>query len=93
MVDFVFEDGEKYQVDLGKRLLNFSVKIFELLKLIPYKKEFDVFRYQLSKSSTSIGANFEEAQSTTYKEFAQKLRIALREANETKYWLRLIKEL
>ena len=42
---------------------------------------------------TSIGANFEEAQSTTYKEFAQKLRIALREANETKYWLRLIKEL
>ena len=57
MDDFVFEDGGKYQVDLGKRLLNFSVKIFELLEFIPYKKEFDVFRYQLSKSSTSIGAN------------------------------------
>ena len=35
----------------------------------------------------------EEAQSTTYKEFIQKLRISLREANESKYWLKVIKEL
>ena len=60
---------------------------------LPHHRELDVIRYQLSKSSTSIGANFEEAQSTTMKEFVQKLRIALREANESKYWLKIVKEL
>ena len=82
-----------YKVDLDKRLLLFSVNIIKFLQTLPYKKEFEVFRYQLSKSATSVGANFEEAQSTTYKEFIQKLRISLREANESKYWLRVIKEL
>ena len=87
------ETRSKYKVDLDKRLLTFSVNIIKFLQTLPYKKEFEVFRYQLSKSATSIGANFEEAQSTTYKEFIQKLRISLREANESKYWLRIIKEL
>ena len=87
------EESVKYKIDLDKRLLSFAVNTIKFLQTIPYKKEFDVFRYQLSKSATSIGANFEEAQSTTYKEFIQKLRISLREANETKYWLRIIKEL
>jgi len=87
------ETGSKYKVDLDKRLLTFSVNTIKFLQTLPYKKEFEVFRYQLSKSATSIGANFEEAQSTTYKEFIQKLRISLREANESKYWLRVIKEL
>ena len=87
------EEKSRYKVDLDKRLLNFSVKTIKFLQTLPYKREFDVFRYQLSKSATSIGANFEEAQSTTYKEFVQKLRISLREANESKYWLRVIKEL
>ena len=87
------ETKSKYKVDLDKRLLTFSVNIIKFLQTLPYKKEFEVFRYQLSKSATSIGANFEEAQSTTYREFIQKLRISLREANESKYWLRIIKEL
>ena len=87
------EAKSKYKVDLDKRLLLFSVNIIKFLQTLPYKKEFEVFRYQLSKSATSVGANFEEAQSTTYKEFIQKLRISLREANESKYWLRVIKEL
>ena len=86
-------DKSHYKVDLDKRLLLFSVNIIKFLQTLPYKKEFEVFRYQLSKSATSVGANFEEAQSTTYKEFIQKLRISLREANESKYWLRVIKEL
>ena len=87
------EAKSKYKVDLDKRLLKFSVNTIRFLQTLPYKKEFEVFRYQLSKSATSVGANFEEAQSTTYKEFIQKLRISLREANESKYWLRVIKEL
>jgi len=42
---------------------------------------------------TSIGANFSEAQSTTYREFIAKLRIALREAHETLYWFKVLQKL
>ena len=89
----VREKGKEYTVNLRDRLLQFSVKVIRFLMKLPSNKEYDVFRYQLSKSSTSIGANYEEAQSTSAKEFIQKVRIALREANESKYWLTILDEL
>ena len=49
-----------------------------------------MIKYQLSKSATSIGANYEESQTATYNEFIQRIRISLREANETIYWLKII---
>lgn len=55
-------------------------------------KEYIISR-QLLKSSTSKGANIEEAQGAISKaEFITKVQIALKEAKETKYWLRLIKD-
>ncbi len=83
----------KYEVDLKEIIFQFALETLKFLMMLPYKRELDVFRNQLSKSATSIGANFEEAQSTSYKEFVQKMRIALREANESRYWLKLLKEL
>jgi four helix bundle protein len=48
---------------------------------------------QLLRSGTSIGANVEEAiGGSSRKDFIHKLEIAYREARETKYWLRLLKE-
>lgn len=79
--------------DLSERLLNFAVNCFELIKQLPQNREFDVLRYQLSKSSTSIGANYEESQSTTFKEFSQRIRICVREALETWYWIKIISAL
>ena len=73
--------------------MSFSVDVIRFLSTLPYKKEYDVLRYQLSKSATYIGANYEESQATTFREFIQKLRIALREANESKYWLHIIERL
>lgn len=87
------EVEKKYELDLRQRLLNYAVDTLKFLMKLPYKKEFDVIRYQLSKSATSVGANYEEAQSSSEKEFVQKLRIALREANESKYWYKIIDEL
>ena len=52
----------KYEVDLKKRLLDFAINTMRFIMTLPYKKEFDVFRYQLSKSATSIGANYRETQ-------------------------------
>ena len=52
-----------------------------------------VLSRQLLKSGTSIGANIEESQGAISKaEFIAKIQISYKEAKETKYWLRLIKD-
>ncbi len=84
---------DKGNEELRSRLLDFAVNVLKMLSNLPFKKEYDVLKYQLSKSATSIGANYEESQSSTYKEFLHKIRISLREANETKYWLAIIEQL
>ena len=70
---------------------NFSVKVVRFcLEMQKQKKEFIISR-QLLKSATSIGANIEEAQGAISKaEFIAKIQISLKEAKETKYWIRLI---
>ena len=79
--------------DLQERLLDFVVKTIQFLRTIPHNKEYDVFRYQLSKSSSSMGANYEESQACTKNEFKQRIAICLREARETNYWYRVIDKL
>ncbi|WP_457618694.1 four helix bundle protein [Lutibacter sp.] len=87
------EKESRYEIDLREKLLQFSIDTLKFLKTIPYRKEYEVLRDQLSRSVTSIGANYEEAQTATYNEFIQRIRIALREANETLYWLKIIQGL
>ena len=74
----VKEKGQKYAIDLHERLLQFAVDIIKFLFLLPYLKELDVFRNQLSKAATSIGANYEESQAGTYNEFKNRIQICLR---------------
>ena len=75
-------------------MFSFAIRVFGLLKTIRKEKEYNVFRYQLSKSATSIGANYEEAQAAfSVKDFASKIGSCLKEARETNYFLRLILEL
>ncbi len=87
------ETKTKYKIDLRKRLINFAVNSIKFLMTLPNKRVYSVFQWQFSKCVTSIGANYEESQATTTKEFVQKVRIALREANESNYWLKLMEEL
>ena len=89
----VQEKYENYKEKLRNRLSQFSIDVIKLLMQIPFKRELEVFKTQLSRSATAIGANFVEAQATSYKEFIQRMRIALREANESGYWLNLLKSL
>lgn len=71
----------------------FSIRIVNLYKfLIQEKKEF-VISKQLLRSGTSVGANVRESEHAESKaDFIHKLSIALKEANETEYWLDLLKE-
>ena len=70
---------------------NFAVRMVNLYKhLTADKKEF-VLSKQLLRSGTSIGANVSEAEKApSDADFGAKMNIALKEANETFYWLRLL---
>ncbi|RKY47077.1 MAG: four helix bundle protein [Candidatus Neomarinimicrobiota bacterium] len=71
----------------------FSVKIVNLVHDLKTNKKDYVISNQLLRSGTSIGANVYEAQcAASRKDFNNKLTIALKEANETHYWLKLINE-
>ena len=84
--------GSMKKDDLNDRLFNFAVKILKFLPNLQKTTEFNVIRYQLAKSSTSSGANYEEAQAGSSKaDFNNKVRISLREMRESNYWLRVIK--
>ena len=89
----VTEKGSKYGINLQERLLKFAIDIIKFLFLLPFVKEMEVFRFQLSKSGTSIGANYEESQAGTYNEFRSRIQICLRESKETNYFLRVLKGL
>ena len=86
-------DKDEFIEFTRKRLLLFSFNCISFLSKTYLKHEHIVLKLQLSKCSTAIGANFIEAQATSYKEFTHKMRIALREANESKYWLTIIHNL
>ena len=59
----VMEDyqGQKPKNELQERLFKFAVNVIKLIRLMPKSKEYDVISYQLIKSSTSGGANYDEA--------------------------------
>ncbi len=78
--------------DIEQRTFEFALHTIALCRTIPYSRDKGVLSQQLLKSGTSIGANVEEAEAgSTKAEFAHKMNIALREARESHYWLRLIK--
>ncbi|ANW97010.1 four helix bundle protein [Wenyingzhuangia fucanilytica] len=72
---------------------NFAIKIVKLSQyLVSEKKEY-VLSKQILRSGTSVGANTEEAiGGFSKKDFIYKLNIAYKEARETKYWLRILKD-
>ena len=79
--------------DILNRTFQFSLQIIRLVRSLDKgSSEGKVLGRQLLRSATSIGANIEEAQAGQSKaDFINKSSIALKEARETIYWLRLLK--
>jgi len=68
----------------------FSLEIIRFVELLEEKRKY-VIAKQLLKSGTSIGANVREAQNAESRfDFIHKMKIALKEVDETEYWLLLI---
>jgi four helix bundle protein len=79
--------------DLKIRAYKYSIRIIKFLEDFPNKKTYWILRDQLLKAATSIGANIVEAKSSSSKkEFIHFYEIALKSANETKYWLGLLRD-
>ena len=80
----------KYNIIQEKSLL-FSVRIVKLSRYLKRNKKEAVLSNQILKSGTSVAANVAEAIASISKaEFSAKISISYKEAQETKYWLKLL---
>ena len=77
---------------IQSKSFQFSLDIIKLYKDLKFNNEYDIAR-QILRSGTSIGANVEEAiGAQSKKDFLSKMNLSLKEARETHYWLRLLKD-
>jgi four helix bundle protein len=77
---------------LRDKSFSFAIEIVRLCRSLIEQKEFILSR-QLMRSGTAVGALIREAKNaSSKKDFANKLTIALKEADETIYWLDLLHE-
>jgi four helix bundle protein len=78
-------------ISIQERTFDFGCRIVLLVDHLQKKRCSSVICNQLLKSGTSIGANTHEADSAeSKKDFVSKCSVALKEARETQYWLRLV---
>jgi four helix bundle protein len=79
--------------ELKYRAYRFSVEIIKFIGALPNQRTYRIIADQLVRAATSIGANVIEAQAASSKrDFIKFYQIALKSANETKYWLGLLRD-
>lgn len=85
--------NSKFKSDLTARCYAFSLGIIALTDRLPQKRSTWVISDQLIRSATSMGANLVEGKAASSRlEFKKFYEIALKSANETKYWLSLLRD-
>jgi|SRR3989338_11234311 len=84
-------DGKKY--DLEDRTLEFSKRVLKMVKALSKDDINAHYSSQIIRSSSSIGANYREANDALgKKDFVHRIKISRKESKETTYWIRLIME-
>jgi four helix bundle protein len=84
---------QKYSQSLTDRCYKFSLNLIKFIEKLPYKQTSKIISNQVLRSGTSVGANLVEATASSSRlEFKKFHEIALKSANETKYWLNLLKD-
>jgi len=88
------KDSDKNsKLDTKKRAYEFALNIIKLVDSLPSTGSSNIIGNQLLRSATSIGANIIEAQAGSSKrDFKNFLSYALKSANETKFWLGLLRD-
>jgi len=86
-------DNKEFGKELEKRTQRFAVRIIHLSAKLHNTPEARVIRNQITKSGTSVGANYREANRARSKaDFQNKIDICESEASETQYWLEITVE-
>lgn len=79
--------------DLKVRCFHFSLDVISFVETIPAKTSSKIIIHQVLRSATSIGANLVEARASSSRlEFKKYYEISLKSANETTYWLELLRD-
>lgn len=87
-------DNKEFGKQLELRTKKFAISIIKLSASLSSTPESKVIKYQISKSGTSVGANYREANRSRSKaDFANKIKICESEASETVFWLEIITDL
>ncbi len=88
-----FQVDEEDKKDIVRRTYKFSLRILYLVQKLPKNTLTNKIIDQLIKAGTSIGSNTEEASAGFSKnDFTYKMSIASKEARESNYWLRLLRD-
>lgn len=81
-------------IQLLDRTFSFGINVLKFLRKLQDDYISRIPKGQVARSCLSIGANYEESQgAVSKKDFANKIGICYKEARETNYWLRILKEL
>jgi four helix bundle protein len=81
-----------FREKMEARTVLFAVNTLAYLRTVPYDVATKVIAFQLGKSASSIGANYHEAnRAVSRDDFAHKISISLKEANESVYWFKVAK--
>ena len=87
-------ENKEFGKQLEKRTKKFAISIIKMSAQLPITIESKVVKNQITKSGTSVGANYREANRARSKaDFVNKIKISEGEASETLYWLEIIEEL
>jgi len=92
-VDRIRTSNKAFAKGLEARTLKIAVRIIKLSGKLPNTPEGKVVRNQVTKSGTSVGANYREAnRSRSRADFKSRIKICESEASETQYWLEVVVE-
>lgn len=85
--------NSKVKIDLRTRCYRFSLAVISFMDTLPNKRAAWIIADQVLRSSMSIGANLVEGSAASSRlEYKKFYEIALKSANETKYWLVLLRD-
>lgn len=86
-------ENVKFKMEFNRRLIKFSLEIIKFCQEVRKDRNLWSVADQLIRSATSVGANVIEAKASSSKlDYLKFFQIALKSANETKYWLIIIRE-
>jgi four helix bundle protein len=86
--------NKEFAKELEQRTKAFAIRIIKLSISLPKSEEGRVIKNQITKSGTSVGANYREANRARSKaDFKNKIKISESEASETLYWIEIIEEI